>query len=44
MYCGKTADGIWMPFVVVCRGMGVLDMGPHPQGEEKVGGSPHRFE
>jgi len=28
VYCGKTADWIWMPFVMVSgvsRGMGVLD-------------------
>ena len=36
VYCGKTADGIWMLFGIlsgVGRGMGVLDRGGDRHGE-----------
>jgi len=39
VYCGKTADWIWMPFGVmsgVGQGMGVLDGVLMPQGEGEV--------
>ena len=41
VYCGKTADWIWMSFRVVIgvgRGMGVLDGVYIPQGEGEVSG------
>jgi len=41
VYCGKTADWIWMPFAVVSgvsRGMGVLDGGgDHQRGRNSFG-------
>jgi len=39
MYCGKTADWIWMPFWVVSwvgLGMGVLDFGGDRRREGAV--------